>query len=98
MPIIRYIVRWPDGAESDCYSPSVVIQDYLQAGQEYVLDDFVERIRNATAMANDRVQARFGFVCWSANDQLRQIEIRARSFADRMHARVHVVSLSAGET
>lgn len=39
-------------------------------GQSYALDDFEQRLRAATDTANARVQAKFGFVCSRANDQL----------------------------
>lgn len=91
MPIVRYIVRWPDDVETVCFSPSTVIRDYLDAGRDYAVDEFVARMRAATAMANERVQARYGFVCWSANEELSRIAQRARRFHGQ--ARVSVAVL-----
>ncbi len=29
MPETRFLIRWPDGSPESCYSPSLVIEDYL---------------------------------------------------------------------
>ncbi len=81
MPAMHYTVRWPDASESICYSPSLIIQDYFQPGTDYPLPDFLQRLREATAIANERVHAKFGFFCSRAGDQLAQIEERAEHFS-----------------
>ena len=91
MPAIHYRVRWPDASESHCYSPSLAIQDQLSAGTDYALGDFLLRVRAATEVANERVQAKYGFVCSRANDQLVATEARASLFADEPGARVQVL-------
>lgn len=83
MPEMRFTVRWPDGTVDDCYSPSLVIKDYLEVGASYPLDDFVRRSRTALDIASERVRARYGFACSSALDQLARIERRAAGFAER---------------
>jgi uncharacterized repeat protein (TIGR04042 family) len=45
---MHFRVRWPDDTVSDCYSPSLVVKEHLQAGSRYRLADFVER--SATAL------------------------------------------------
>jgi uncharacterized repeat protein (TIGR04042 family) len=92
MPAMHYTLRWPDASESTCYSPSLVIQDYLQIGQDYPLDDFIQRLREATAIANERVQAKFGFVCSRAGDQLALLEGQVRRWTAHEDARVAVVA------
>ena len=52
MPEMTFRVRWPDGSEADCYSPSLVMHDHLAAGSEYPLDDFVRRSTEALRVAN----------------------------------------------
>ena len=37
MPEMRFHVRWPDGRQEACYSPSLVVKDYLTPGQSYAL-------------------------------------------------------------
>ena len=77
MPEMHFTVRWPDGEETRCYSPSLVVRDYLEVGRSYPLAEFIERSRTMLNIASDRVRARYGFACSSAMDQLAQIEERA---------------------
>ena len=80
MPAMTYCVRWPDATESECYSPSLVIRDYFVVGADYPLAEFLERLRAATAIASERVRAKYGFPCARALGQLAQIERRAGRF------------------
>lgn len=66
MPEMTFEVRWPDGSTQRCYSPSLVVHDYLATGGRYRVDDFVDRVGRAMAEASERVRARFGFACASA--------------------------------
>lgn len=77
MPEVRFTIRWPDGAEESCYSPSTAIRRHLDAGQTYPLAEFLERTRSGLNEASDRVAAKFGFACSSAMDQLARIEATA---------------------
>ena len=92
MPEMRFVVRWPDGAEEACYSPSLVIKDHFTPGESYALADFVERSRTALLIASDRVRAKYGFSCSAALDQLAQIEEAAARFADMPASRVTIVA------
>jgi uncharacterized repeat protein (TIGR04042 family) len=80
MPEMHFSVRWPDNSTSDCYSPSLVIKDYLEVGQSYSVPDFVERSRTALNIASERVREKYGYACSSAMDQLSQIERTADRF------------------
>ncbi|MBP0582831.1 MSMEG_0570 family nitrogen starvation response protein [Labrys sp. LIt4] len=82
MPEMRFVIRWPDGGEESCYSPSLVIKDYFAPGGCYSLADFLERSRIALNIASDRVEARYGVPCSRALGQLHAIEVSARRFAD----------------
>ncbi|WP_438354851.1 MSMEG_0570 family nitrogen starvation response protein [Microbacterium sp. CJ88] len=66
MPEMRFAVRWPDGAETSHYSPSLVMHDHLAVGGTYPVDEFVARTSAALGEASARVQAKFGFACTSA--------------------------------
>jgi uncharacterized repeat protein (TIGR04042 family) len=77
MPEMRFLVRWPDGEEILCYSPSLVVRDFLEVGQTYPVPDFVVRSRTMLGIASERVKSKFGFYCSAAMDQLAQIEARA---------------------
>ena len=74
MPVMHFTVRWPDDHETRCYSPSLVIRDFLVPGQRYPLPDFLDRTREALNIASERVRAKYGFACSAAMDQLARIE------------------------
>jgi uncharacterized repeat protein (TIGR04042 family) len=94
MPEMHYRLRWPDGDEQTCYSPSLVIQDFFQPGTAYPLPDFLQRIRSATHIASERVRAKYGFACSRANAQLAQIEAVAERHAAQPQAAVEVLAFS----
>jgi uncharacterized repeat protein (TIGR04042 family) len=91
MPAMHYRLRWPDASVSTCYSPSLVIKDYFEPGASYALPEFLQRIREATQIASNRVAAKFGFACSRAADQLVKIESQAARFADQPHARIEML-------
>ena len=78
MPEVWFEVEWPDGSCNVCYSPSTVVERYLAKGQRYSLRAFLEAARPAFEEASRRVEAKFGYRCSSADDQLRQIEAIAK--------------------
>ncbi|NDJ19561.1 MSMEG_0570 family nitrogen starvation response protein [Myxacorys almedinensis] len=80
MPEIRFQVELPDGSQTTCYSPSLVVKDYFSAGQEYALNEFIERSRTALIIASDRVQAKYGRPCGLALGQLQDIEAWATQY------------------
>ena len=90
MPETRFLIRWPDGTPESCYSPSLVIEDYLVAGRIYALADFLTLSRTALAIASDRVKAKYGVPCGRVLTQLARIEATALRFASLPDARVTV--------
>ena len=90
MPAMHFHLRWPDGLETRCYSPSLVIKDHLAPGTRYPLPVFLTETRSALHTASERVHAKFGFACSMALDQLAQIEAIASHFDD--HAEVEVLA------
>ncbi|HEV7817406.1 MAG TPA: MSMEG_0570 family nitrogen starvation response protein [Janthinobacterium sp.] len=92
MPEMHFSVRWPDNSSSDCYSPSLVVKDYLEVGRSYALDDFVERSRTALHIGSERVREKYGYACSAALDQLGKIEAIAATFAASGDATVTVES------
>jgi len=91
MPEMRFRVRWPDQSESLCYSPSLVIKDYFQPGQSYLLSEFVGRCREALEIASERVRQKYGYTCSSAMSQLAEIEATASQFLDSDSSQVTVM-------
>lgn len=90
MPEMHFRVRWPDQSLTDCYSPSLVIKDFLTEGERYPLTTFVDKTREALAIASDRVKAKYGFACSAAADEMARIETCARRFSDQPDACVTV--------
>ena len=87
MPEMTVTVRWPDGRTEECYSPSLVMHDHLQAGRSYPVADFEDRALHALGLASERVREKFGFACTSAAASAAQISRSAAAFdgADEMH-------------
>lgn len=81
MPAMHFLVRWPDGDQMRCYSPSQIVRDFLDVGRVYPLPDFIDRSRRMLTIASERVRAKYGFACSAALDQLAAIEERATGFA-----------------
>ncbi len=88
MPAMHFHLRWPDGRESRCYSPSLVIKDYFEPGAAYALPDFMRRVREALHIASERVRAKYGFACSMAMDQLAGIEADAARYGVQDEVRV----------
>ena len=90
MPEMRFTIRWPDGTREHCYSPSLVVKDYLTPGESYALADFLARSREALSIASARVAARYGFPCSRAMAQIARLEAAGRTYAPHPEARVAV--------
>lgn len=88
MPVTHFRIRWPDQTEETCYSPSSIVRDYFAAGEDYAMEAFLARARQALGTASDRVRAKYGYACSSATDQLERIETAAASFDGQPEARV----------
>ena len=83
MPAVNFTVRWPDGIEDQCYSPSTVLCEHFKSGQEMTLADFVKKADKALNLASERVAAKYGYHCSSASDQLYTIKKKANFFEDK---------------
>jgi uncharacterized repeat protein (TIGR04042 family) len=80
MPEMHFTVKWPDGQKARCYSPSLIVRDYLEVGRTYEVSDFVNRSRTMLEIASDRVKQKFGYYCSAAMDQLATIEEQGKVF------------------
>lgn len=88
MPEVRFRVRWPDGSQQFCYSPSRVIKEYFISGQPYEVADFLDRTRRALEIASERVRQKYGYSCGQAAAQLAVIEHTAARFRAGGHVTV----------
>jgi len=92
MPEIRFQIRWSDGTQDSCYSPSLIVKEYFSPNTEYELEDFVQRSRIALNIASDRVNAKYGRPCGLALGQLREIEAKAAQYQQLPNAKVQVIN------
>lgn len=92
MPEIRFQVEWPDGLQSTCYSPSLVVLEYFEAGKKYLLDDFVDRSRTSLQIASDRVYAKYGMHCSRAQAQIQQIEQMSKKYYHLSEPKVRLIT------
>jgi uncharacterized repeat protein (TIGR04042 family) len=92
MPEMRFRIAWPDGSTESCYSPSLVIKEYLAVGRTYQLADFLARSRTALTIASERVRAKYGYPCSRALAQLARIETASQQFLYLAGAHVGVVA------
>ena len=97
MPVMHFHVRWPDLRETRCYSPSLVVRDFLEVGRSYPLDDFLLRTSEALNIASERVRAKYGFACSQALDQLAEIEHIASEQPRHAQARVEVLAFDPAQ-
>jgi len=88
MPEMTFDVQWPDGRVQRCYSPSLVMHDYLTTGSDYTVADFVERSGTALREASERVRAKFGFACTSAAQTSDEITGTATAFPSSATIRI----------
>ncbi|MGX7001000.1 MSMEG_0570 family nitrogen starvation response protein [Caballeronia sp. KNU42] len=93
MPVMHFRIQWPDNSEENCYSPSQVVSDFFTPGEDYPVDDFVSRAREALNIASERVRQKYGFACSAAMDQLAKIEAEAERFVGEPDAKVKVIAL-----
>jgi uncharacterized repeat protein (TIGR04042 family) len=90
---MHFVVEWPSGEIARCYSPSYVVEDYLEVGAEYPVHDFLQRVTASLTIASERVRARYGMACSSAQDQLAAIEAAGQSLApEHRNGRVKVIA------
>jgi uncharacterized repeat protein (TIGR04042 family) len=60
-----------------CYSPSLVVRDFLEVGRSYAVAEFMDKSRTLLNIASERVRAKYGYACSAALDQLKALEDRA---------------------
>lgn len=97
MPEMTFDVRWPDGRTQRCYSPSLVMHDFLSVDADYTVSDFRRRATAALHEASERVRTTYGFACTSAAATSEQIVATAARHADDATVRVTAMHPGLGE-
>jgi uncharacterized repeat protein (TIGR04042 family) len=93
MPEMTFTVRWPDGATQECYSPSLVMHDFLADTASYPVADFMSRAVTALTQASERVKAKYGMYCTSAAAQIDALQQTSSRYPD---GAVTVVAMKPG--
>lgn len=92
MPAMHFVVCWPDGSKETCYSPSTAIEKYLLVNHPYALNEFVQVTTRALDEASERVKAKFGYYCSSAQDQSAAIVQKAAQFSPEQRVTVEKIT------
>ena len=79
-----------------CYSPSLVVREFLEVGRVYAVGDFLARSRTMLTIGSERVRAKYGYACSSAMDQLAVLEERGAACADTAVVTVTAFELPPG--
>jgi uncharacterized repeat protein (TIGR04042 family) len=95
MPEMHFQLRWSDGREDNCYSPSLVVREHLKVGGSYPLPEFLHRIDVALNIASERVRLKYGYACSHALEQLAAIKHTSAHYAP--DSRVVVLSFDPAE-
>ncbi len=95
MPELHFSIEWPDGGTTRCYSPSTILRSYFAAGETMTIDQLVATAARALQHAGDRVEAKFGYRCSSAEAQLDAILVHAAKFEP--HQELRIVDIEAKE-
>lgn len=96
MPDLTFRIRWPNGDEEACYSPSSIIRNFFQEGEAYPLDEFVDLIEKAFEAASERVRAVHGYPCSRAASQLATLKTRSNAFETYPDATVTFLRFDVG--
>ena len=69
MPEMHFDVRWPDGGETRCYSPSLIVRETCRSGSTTRCPSSCPQPHDVN-IGSERVRAKYGYACSAALDQL----------------------------
>ncbi len=93
MPSVNFTVKWPNGQSSQFYSPSTIVYEFFQKGQQWSGNEFVGQAEQALNAASERVRARYGFACSSAMDTLHRIKTQAQTMALKAEDQIEIIDI-----
>ncbi|AWD71251.1 MULTISPECIES: MSMEG_0570 family nitrogen starvation response protein [Acinetobacter] len=93
MPSLNFTVKWPNGQSSNFYSPSTIVYEYFQKGQQWASQEFLKQAEHALQAASERVRARYGFACSSAMDTLNRIQQQAQSYSVKPEDTIEITDI-----
>lgn len=80
MPEVMLELRWPDGEASTFYSPSTVVYEFLQPGDQLTIAELEQKGLTALQEASERVRARYGFACTRTDEEALKLRKRLALF------------------
>jgi uncharacterized repeat protein (TIGR04042 family) len=80
MPEVTLELRWPDGEASTFYSPSTVVYEFLQPGDQLTIAELEQKGLTALQEASERVRARYGFACTRTDEEALKLRKRLALF------------------
>lgn len=93
MPSVNFTVKWPNGQSSNFYSPSTIVYEYFQKGQQMAGEEFLKQSEQAMHAASERVRARYGFACSSAMDTLNRIQQQMQSSSINLEEIIEITDI-----
>lgn len=94
MPAINFSIRWPDGSEESCYSPSTIVRQHFKPGDTMPLNEFISIAEVAMDAASERVKETYGYFCSSALDQLALIKGKAAQYEGSDNPQIEIISVT----
>jgi putative flavoprotein involved in K+ transport len=80
LPEVFFTLRWPDGLQQRCVSPSRSIEQALVGGARYPVAELLRRSSAALERGSERVRAKYGFGCTAAAAQIEALQDTARAY------------------
>ncbi len=82
MPEVYMQIKWPDDSTDRVYSPSSVIREFFEEGEELSISTFEDRVTEALNRASERVREVYGMECASAKQELQRLRTALRERSD----------------
>lgn len=82
MPEVHMQIEWPDESSDRVYSPSSVIREFFEEGEQLSVSAFEERVTQALNRASERVREVYGMECASAKQELQRLRAAVRDRAE----------------
>jgi len=93
MPERILIVKWPDSQQQKIYSPSSIISTYFNAGDQFEVQDFLNKSMEALQHASHRVEEKYGYACSSAMSSIEMVISKANEFSVENQGKVEVLAI-----
>ena len=80
MPITYVHIELPDQTKDQIYSPSSVIKEYFNPGEDLTVSKFLTTCNEGLQEASERVRQKFGYACTSAIAESQRIHTLCKNY------------------